>query len=469
MRRAVSFAALLCALLAAGPAPSQPLEDPRLEEASALLGDASGFPRAIELYRALLAEHPDAVEVRLLLARVLSWSERYDEALAEYDALLAADEPPASARIERAEVLSWAGRYDEAEASFRAALADDPGDARAARGLARVLAWSGRTREADAAYERALELEDDTEARGEWSALRAGHPPGLRSRSEYFSDNDGFRRLTSTLEAFAFLDLDTRLMLRTQALRLRGDAPASDPDLAERDWGAELAAGAQRRFGERLEGELELGARVWSHAPAHPLARARLTWTARADTVAVLRLHHSDFLDGSDSLAALEDGVHDTTAAISLWKGLGPRFEYWGELKGSLLGDSNQRLSVESSLSWRPWSERELRLQLSGGLLQFSGSSDLYYDPAPDVSARLGLTHRVELPWRVRFDLNAGAGFGYAKQDGVVGSGPAFDASASLSRAVGRWRLAIGGGHQQSRRRTVYRADRVTASVGLDF
>lgn len=53
-----------------------------------LLGDAcvaeGRFPEAIEAYRFFLGKYPARSDVRISLARVLTWSGRFDEAVKEY-------------------------------------------------------------------------------------------------------------------------------------------------------------------------------------------------------------------------------------------------------------------------------------------------------------------------------------------------------------------------------------------------
>jgi hypothetical protein len=353
--------------------------------------------------------------------------------------------------------------------AFRALLQEDPEDARAARGLARVLNWSGRTQEADRAYARALEFEDDPEARSEWAALRARYPPSLASGFEFFEDSDGFQRIASSMEGVYHLDLATRLNARAVLIRLEAKPTPATLAFPQDDRGIEYRLGAHRKLGERFEGELELGGRSWDRASTRFLARARLAYTLPEQGLVALNVDHGDFLERSGSLAAVQAGIRDTTIGGSLWKGFGPKAEYWGQIQGSLLSDSNQRLAADTTLSWRPWVDRYLRLHPTAAALGYTRSSDLYYDPRADIGARLGLTHRIDLPLGLRFDFVAGGGFGYSKQDGQSGVGPAYDLEASLSCSLGRWRLAVGGGRRQSRRETIYTSNRATAHVGLDF
>lgn len=467
--------ALLLLLLAATADLALAEPDPRVAEADALLGDADAYPRAVALYQAALAEAPGDREVRLRLARVLAWSQRYDEALAEYDRLLAdsAEGPEGAAAadvaVERAEVLSWAGRIDEAIVAFDAALALDPRSARAARGLARAYRWSGRNAPADRAYARALALEEDAEARQEWAALRAGFPPRTGVDAELYEDSEGFRELRTAVTASLFPDLDTQLVGRLGAIDLRGPRVAAAPWLAREDRGGEVTVVARRVLAERVEGELELGARVFREAGAFPLARGRLQLTSSAGAVLGLEVDHRDALDRTDAVAALEDRLRDTTTRISLWKGLPRRFEVFADAQVGLLSDANLRSAVGATLSWQPWAERELRLHAGGGYLGYTDRSALYYDPDWDGSGFLGFSHRQPLPFRLSADLEARAGFGSALQDGVRGSGPAYEVAGAIAWRVGIARLSLRASRAQSQRESSYVANRIFATVGLDL
>jgi len=464
----------LCFASLAVPAAAEP--DPRVTQADALLGDAASFPRAVELYRAALADAPGDRELRQRLARVLAWSQRYDESLAEYDRLLAESGPPQAdaglapeIALERAEVLSWAGRSDESIAAFEAVLALDPHSARAARGLARAYRWSGRNAPADRAYARALELEDDPEARGEWAALRAGFPPRTSVEAELFEDSEDFRQLQTRATASFFPDLDTQLVGRAGMIDVRGPRVAAAAWLAREDRGGELAFAAKRVLGERALGELELGARVFREAGAFPLARGRLQVTSGRGAVLGLEVDHRDALERTGAVAALEERLRDTTTRISLWQGLPRRFEIFADAQLGFLSDSNLRSATGATLSWQPWALRELRLLLGGGYLGYTDPSELYYDPEWDASGFVGLSHREQLPLHLTADLELRGGYGSALQDGVRGSGPAYEVAGSLAWRLGSVRLALRASRAQSQRESSYVANRIFATVGLDL
>lgn len=481
-----SKAALLVAVIAAAPgraqeavstaaspatrvessAPAPP--DPRVAEADALLGDRGAWDRAIELYRAALEGAPEDVPVRQRLARVLAWAGRLDEAVAEYDRLLASPDPPAGARVERAEVLSWAGRLGEAEAEFQALLAHDPADARAARGLARTYQWSGRRADADRAFERALSLGEDAELRGEWAALRAGYRPGFAGELGWFEDDEGLRRITQSAEAGAYLDLDTRFSAR--ATRLDVEQPGGAAfGLPESDLGHELVAGVERRFGERTVAELALGGRVWEHAGSLPVARGSVTLTPTPGASYTAALSYSDAFAHTDSLLAVEDDVRDASAALSTWRDLGRSRELYAALGAGFFSDGNQRRSAELSLAYRPFAGRGLLLGAGLGYLGYADRTELYYAPDLDATGKLFGRWRQGLLDQLTFDLDASAGWGIVREDGLRSDGPSYEALGSLTWVRGRVHVALRAGYARSQRAIVYSAEHATLVVGLDL
>jgi len=455
--------ALLASL--AAPARPEPLApDSRIEEADSLLGDSQAFPRAILLYREVLEDTPDDDAVRLKLARVLSWHRDYDASIAEYDRLIEGDAPPGTARVEKGEVLSWAARYAEAEQVFAALLEERPRDARAARGLARVYAWSGRPVQANDAYKRALALEEDPEARREWQVLLDGYRPTATTRVDRFGDSDGYERLDTEVLATIALHMNTRLVPRFGLIRIRSDNP-----LASDDTGYVLAAGLRRNFAERLEGEVEVGGRIWQNAPSRPTAGMKLSYATLGGTALGMSVDHGDALDSTDSPAALAAGLVDTSLRLTAWRGFGEHFETFAAAGAGWLSDSNTRHRAEATLSWRPWVEHGFRAHLSGGAYGYAHDSPLYYDPDTDLQARLGFTHRTQLPASLTLELEAGGGVGYARQKGLAAFGPSYDVAGSLAWVHGPMKLALRGSRSQSQRRSAYISNRFGVDVGVEF
>jgi len=143
--------AVCCATAWADPG-ADPLETARTRI------DQHRLPEATALLQADVKEHPDRDDARFLLARVLSWQQRYDESLAEYRVLLEHKPDDATLRSNYARVLSWSGQHDAAIREFRKAIAADSTNLETRVGYARVLSWSGDVAGAAMEYDRILEL-----------------------------------------------------------------------------------------------------------------------------------------------------------------------------------------------------------------------------------------------------------------------------------------------------------------------
>jgi tetratricopeptide (TPR) repeat protein len=466
----VVAATLLLALVAHGAnAP-----DPRVAEADALLGDATSYPRAIALYREVLGDAPDQAAVRHKLARVLSWDREFDASLEAYDWLVR-EGSVASARVERAEVLSWAGRYTDAEAAFRSLLEDDPGDARAARGLARVLSWSGRRSRAARAYEAALGIEEDAEARREWQRLVEGYRPTVSSKTSHLVDSDDFERSETHLEHRTHLDYETQLIGSVGFINVKtrqelppatpGGAPRSVPD----DRAYQLLLGVRRSITEELSAELHAGVRGYENYGVYPLVDAELSYALGTGSV-MFGLDHRDALDRTASARAVDKGIRETGFRLSTWRPVGEHLEFWGQVQGAALSDSNGRHGVASSLAWRPFSDLQLRLTASTGYLGYAKRSPHYYDPKVDVTTRLGISHRAGLPFGFSIDLEAGAGFGYSREEtGGPQIGPAYDLRGAISWLLEPFRISARVGRSQSQRGNSYETTTAGLEISVDL
>jgi arylsulfatase A-like enzyme/tetratricopeptide (TPR) repeat protein len=118
----------------------------RMREAY-LLAESRQYREAEEGLRALLAERPDLLDVRLRLAELLVENGRDADAIAQYDELLQrATIPLPDAMLASAALHLRTGRLDEAETLARAALGSH--EARARELLARAALERGRLEEA---------------------------------------------------------------------------------------------------------------------------------------------------------------------------------------------------------------------------------------------------------------------------------------------------------------------------------
>jgi tetratricopeptide (TPR) repeat protein len=470
--RTLSVVAAL--LLVAAVAHAENAPDPRIAQADALLGDVGSYARAIALYREVLGDAPEQAAVRHKLARVLSWDRHFDASIEAYDWLVL-EGSVASARVERAEVLSWAGRYSEAEAAFRSLLEEDPRNARAARGLARVLSWSGRRNQAAHAYDDALEIEEDDAARQEWQRLVEGYRPTLSSKASYLVDSDEFERSEVRMEHRTHFDYETQLIgsLGFIDVKTRQELPPKTPGGAPRsvpdDRGYEMSLGVRRSVTEELHAELHAGVRGYEHYGVYPLIDAELSYSLGEGSV-MFGVDHRDALDRTASARAADKGIQETGFRLSTWRPVGEHIEFWGQVQGAALSDSNGRHGVASSLAWRPWTDRQLRLTASTGYLGYAKRSPHYYDPKVDVTTRLGIAHRTGLPFGLSIDLEVGAGFGYSREEtGGPQIGPAYDLRGAISWLLEPFRISARVGRTQSQRGNSYETTTAGLEISVDL
>jgi tetratricopeptide (TPR) repeat protein len=433
-------------------------------QADALLADASRYDEAVGLYRAALDQEPGRSELRLRLAKVLSWQGEYDASLAEFDRLLASPAAPEDARVLRAEVLSWAGRSDEARAAFEALLVDAPDDPRALRGLARVHSWAGHKLAAREVYMRALAMEEDPEARKEFDALSEGSRPRLTSATGHFHDNDGFRRTHSHGDVSYAWNHRTRVALRLGFLSVRTNAPG-----VQNDRGYETGLRVERRLGESLLAQIDLGGRFFEEHPSRERVSAALRYTTPGGTALAAELDHRDALDRTDSAVAMRKGIRDTRTRVTLWRELFEDVSVFASAQGAALSDSNARHASSAAFDWKPFEGQPFSLHLGGGYSSYSDDSPNYYAPSIDTSARLGMRHKLSLPSGLTLALDVGGGYGYAKENGEGNAGPSYDLWGSLTWASGPYRLTARGGRSLSQRGSAYIAEHLGLELGAEF
>lgn len=94
----------------APPAPPSPI--PGLLAAAGAANSRGDYDEALRNYRQVLELNPQYTEVKLQVARALSWQKKYDESAQQYDTVLADNPGNLVARREKARVLYWARNYD---------------------------------------------------------------------------------------------------------------------------------------------------------------------------------------------------------------------------------------------------------------------------------------------------------------------------------------------------------------------
>ncbi len=122
--------------------------------------------QAIDTYRRVIELDPENVLVHIRLAKVLSWTNQYDEALAILDEVLAQNPEQPEALFRKAQILSWQGRFDESIELYEAYLEREPDHPEGLMGLARVYFWSGSNEQAIEYFGKAIEAgADEVDAR----------------------------------------------------------------------------------------------------------------------------------------------------------------------------------------------------------------------------------------------------------------------------------------------------------------
>jgi tetratricopeptide (TPR) repeat protein len=129
--------------------------------------DAKDNETAAKELSAYLEAHPEDAEVRLQLARVYSWSSRFEPSAAAYEQYLKARPDDATARRERAQVLAWRGLTGESIREYQAlaAKAQPPGQAIEDLGsILRLQVQAGDLDGARSTAERLVQLQPGHEA-----------------------------------------------------------------------------------------------------------------------------------------------------------------------------------------------------------------------------------------------------------------------------------------------------------------
>ncbi|HUF50817.1 MAG TPA: tetratricopeptide repeat protein [Longimicrobiales bacterium] len=142
----------------------------QLKQQGRLAYDRKDFAGALELFRAILAEHPGFADIRHYAGLCLVFLDRPEEALEQLDQALATNPGYVEAHVNRALVLQDLGRYDEAKYAFEQAAEHEQQSqgrfpaavtarlANAHAGVGDIYAEAGVPAEAAAQYGAALEL-----------------------------------------------------------------------------------------------------------------------------------------------------------------------------------------------------------------------------------------------------------------------------------------------------------------------
>lgn len=116
------------------------------------------FDAEIEKYRAVVQANPKDLDSMVLLARYLSWSEKYEEAIQYFKKVLEIQPDHAEAKMGLATVYSWQKKYKESIKLYKEVLNRYPDSIDAMTGLARVYSWDGDTKSAVQMFQKALQF-----------------------------------------------------------------------------------------------------------------------------------------------------------------------------------------------------------------------------------------------------------------------------------------------------------------------
>lgn len=162
------FPLLIVALTvsAALPLPGQE-EDPGANVDRAItLERQNKLEQAVEAFQKALDADPSSLLVKVRLAKVLSWLERYPEALDLLGQVLEEEPDHPEALFRSAQIHSWQGDYATAIPLFQRYLEIKGEDHDGLMGLARVYFWSGNAGQAEEYLDRALAAgADETDVR----------------------------------------------------------------------------------------------------------------------------------------------------------------------------------------------------------------------------------------------------------------------------------------------------------------
>ena len=186
---------------------SDPVDVDRLFDQAVVFEREGRFELAIDQYRRVLEEEPDNTAVLVRTAKLLSWTNQFDEALVLLDQALAKEPEMPEALFRKAQVLSWMERYPESIDLFKRFLESDPADPDGLAGLARVYFWSGRYNMAVETFGKAIEAGmNETAARIDLAKIYLAQHDSKSARKELEKaleinpDNQEARRLLEGIE-----------------------------------------------------------------------------------------------------------------------------------------------------------------------------------------------------------------------------------------------------------------------------
>jgi tetratricopeptide (TPR) repeat protein len=362
---------------------------------------------AMMWYRSHLAHHPEDLDAKIGVARLVSWRDDHEQAERLYDEVLAADSTNLDARLGKAQVINWSGRQRAAAAEYRDILEDHPDELEARAGLMQAQRWMGRP-------DRAVALADSAPAPA-LDAIKTeiehDAAPGVSYTYERNKDSDDIERRYHTFRGGFSPDLMTRIS------GVYGHANFEQPGRPEvsRNW---FGAVLERQFSEALAMSATAGYQLNSYdrAALGPEsfwldefnlftfdAYATLTprdWTRIDVGVARGSIDNPDAIFRGITRTELSAGLDQRVRTNLLWV---------SGLEVAWYSDDNSSIGIASRVVWEPlWRlpvDLDHRFSSSTGFGYYGykrTTDNGYYDPRQYLSFHEELAIAMTFSPRVR-------------------------------------------------------------------
>jgi thioredoxin-like negative regulator of GroEL len=154
-----------------------------LAEEAFMLASQCDYDGSINIFKTLIKEYPEDLELQRNLAQVYSWQKDFSSAVSQYRMLLDQNPNAIDLRLGLAESLSWQGELSAAMREYRTVLAADPENIQASIGIAQVLDWQ---EDHDESIERYRDIVDSA-SNGEALPIEAeiGLANAIASKEDY--------------------------------------------------------------------------------------------------------------------------------------------------------------------------------------------------------------------------------------------------------------------------------------------
>jgi tetratricopeptide (TPR) repeat protein len=320
---------------------------------------ADEFVRALRLYKGFSEKE------RLQMAVYISWADRLADAASELRAILAEHPDNVAVRVHLARVLSWDGRNKEAIGEAEKVLQKEPDNPDALLVKANALRWSGGNRAAIPLYRRVLALGENFDARLglSYALLAAGDKAGAEETAaplqpKYPYQEKEHRKFLDQLAGTTRYGLDLRYNYYddTDQNHLNRYTLASDFRLSGWNLGVAYSHIEARDPSRKESGDvvtamgygmvtdfLGIGAGVGLTAESDDRSRNLVTWLVKGDASVLAGRVGVSVADEAltDTAQILENGIRATVTTVYLEQEVIPRLFLSGSYSYRDFSDNN--------------------------------------------------------------------------------------------------------------------------------